>query len=156
MNDLVKNVNGQLLTTSKIIADVFSKEHRKLMRDIKNLCCSDEFRAANFGRSSYKSLQNKELDCLNITRDGMCFLVMGFTGRKAAEWKEKYINAFNEMENGLLNIDSRMSALSIEGKDIKQIGREWSELGREVNKRKKIHTSKVCSLINDVQCKLDL
>ena len=33
-----------------------------------------------------------------MTRDGFSFLVMGFTGAKAAHWKEKYIEAFNAME----------------------------------------------------------
>ena len=34
-----------------------------------------------------------------MSRDGFTFLVMGFTGKKAMEWKWKYINAFNQMEN---------------------------------------------------------
>ena len=34
-----------------------------------------------------------------INRDGFVFLVMGFTGKKANEWKWKYIEAFNQMES---------------------------------------------------------
>ena len=37
----------------------------------------------------------------NITRDGFTFLAMGYTGKKAAEFKEKYIAAFNAMEQQL-------------------------------------------------------
>lgn len=37
-----------------------------------------------------------------ITRSGFSFLVMGFTGKNAAGWKEKYINAFDMMEKALL------------------------------------------------------
>jgi len=96
MNSLVKVNDGELMTTSKIIADVFGKSHRKVTRDINELDCSEEFRAANFGQSSYTSPQNKVLKCFNVTRDGMVFLCMGFTGKKAAQWKEKYISAFNE------------------------------------------------------------
>ena len=33
-----------------------------------------------------------------MTRDGFTLLAMGFTGKKAFEWKLKYIAAFNEME----------------------------------------------------------
>nr|WP_283248226.1 Rha family transcriptional regulator [Marinomonas sp. A3A] len=36
-----------------------------------------------------------------ITRDGFVFLAMGFTGTKAAQFKEAYINAFNQMEKQL-------------------------------------------------------
>ena len=34
-----------------------------------------------------------------MNRDGFSLLVMGFTGKKALDWKLKYINAFNQMEN---------------------------------------------------------
>lgn len=33
-----------------------------------------------------------------MTRDGFVFLVMGFTGKMAAKFKEAYIKAFNAME----------------------------------------------------------
>lgn len=36
-----------------------------------------------------------------MTKDGFMFLVMGFTGTRAAEIKERYINAFNEMAEKL-------------------------------------------------------
>ncbi|MDJ5687390.1 MULTISPECIES: Rha family transcriptional regulator, partial [unclassified Salmonella] len=35
------------------------------------------------------------------TRDGFAFLAMGFTGKRAAQFKEAYINAFNQMEKQL-------------------------------------------------------
>jgi RecG-like helicase len=41
--------------------------------------------------------------CFTITRDGFTFLAMGFTGKKAAQFKEAYINAFNQMEQALVN-----------------------------------------------------
>lgn len=62
MTDLVfKGQNDQVLTNSLLVAEKFGKEHSKVMRDIENLSCSNEFRDANFGVSSYISLQNKEL-----------------------------------------------------------------------------------------------
>ena len=36
-----------------------------------------------------------------MTRDGFTLLAMGFTGKKALEWKIRYIQAFNEMERKL-------------------------------------------------------
>ena len=33
-----------------------------------------------------------------MTKDGFTFLVMGYRGKKAAEFKEAYISAFNKME----------------------------------------------------------
>lgn len=105
MTDLVfKGQNDQVLTNSLLVAEKFGKEHSKVMRDIENLSCSNEFRAANFGVSSYISLQNKELPMYVITKDGFSFLVMGDTGKKAGLFKEEYIKAFNTMERSLKEI----------------------------------------------------
>lgn len=99
MNDLVTlGKDGRITVSSKDIAEKFNKNHRDVLRAISNIECSDEFGERNFARSSYTSLQNKKLDCVNMTRDGFAFLAMGFTGKQAAKWKEAYINAFNEME----------------------------------------------------------
>ncbi|WAX06666.1 hypothetical protein BF344P1_00036 [Bacteroides phage BF344P1] len=99
MKELVfKGESNQVLTNSLLVAEKFGKEHNKVIRDIQNLSCSDEFRAANFGVSSYISLQNKELPMYVMTKDGFSFLVMGYTGVKAGMFKEEYIKAFNKME----------------------------------------------------------
>lgn len=155
MNNLVKNNSGELMTTSKIVSDVFGKAHRDVIRSINQLDCSDEFRARNFAQSSYTSPQSKVLKCFDITRDGFSFLCMGFTGKKAAEWKEKYINAFNEMEKGLLNVDAEMTRLVEEGKKLNQLGSEWSRFGHQINKQKKLHDKSVLELVDKVQMKLD-
>ena len=102
MTDLVfRGQNDQVKTNSVLVAKVFNKEHGKVMRDIANLKCSNDFRAANFGLSSYVNEQNKEFPMYEMTKDGFTFLVMGYTGQKAAEFKEAYINAFNKMETEL-------------------------------------------------------
>ena len=99
MKELVfKGNENQVLTNSLLVAEKFEKEHSKVIRDIQNLSCSDEFRAANFGLSSYISQQNKELPMYVMTKDGFSFLVMGYTGSKAGMFKEEYIKAFNKME----------------------------------------------------------
>ena len=36
-----------------------------------------------------------------MNRDGFSLLAMGFAGKKALQWKLKYIEAFNEMEETL-------------------------------------------------------
>lgn len=38
-----------------------------------------------------------------MTKDGFVFLVMGFTGKKAAQFKEAYISEFNRIEAQLHN-----------------------------------------------------
>lgn len=107
MNDLVfQNSNGNDVTTSLIVAEVFGKEHSKVMRDIENLSCSESFRVANFGYTPYTHPQNGQVyHYYEMTKDGFSFLVMGYTGTKAGEFKERFINEFNKREAMLKNDD---------------------------------------------------
>ena len=44
MKELVfKGESNQVLTNSLLVAEKFGKEHNKVIRDIQNLSCSDEF-----------------------------------------------------------------------------------------------------------------
>lgn len=152
----IKESKGKQTTNSKNVADVFGKEHRNVLRDIKNLDCSDEFRALNFELSTYTSEQNKKIECLDMTKDGFTFLCMGYRGKKAAKFKEAYIAEFNRMADELNSISTRISKLTTEGREIKELGREWSKLGHEVNKYKKRHQEATEALVNEVQIKLDI
>lgn len=108
MNNLINilNKDGQLVVTSRQIAEDFDKDHPKVTRDIENLI---EGIAKNGGtynhlfiESSYQNEQNKQwYKEYLLTRDGFSLLVMGFTGSKALEWKLKYIEAFNKMEQAM-------------------------------------------------------
>jgi Rha family phage regulatory protein len=153
--NLVNIEKGQLKTTSKIIADVFGKTHRDVLRAIRLMDCNQEFRLRNFVPTTYTSPQNKKISCVDITRDGFMFLGMGFTGKKAAIWKINYLNAFNEMESGLLSFDKRMTEISLERDELKQVGIKWSALGREIKSRKDIHIARSNQLLDDVQLKLE-
>ena len=154
MNQLVKNSNGELLTTSKIIADSFNKTHRDVIRALNNLDCSDEFRSANFAQSSYMSPQNKKISCFDITRDGFAFLCMGFTGKKAGEWKEKYIQAFNKMESHINNSSSVMAEINNVIKILEEDKAIASNCARGLSrwrKIKKAHETNVKKLIERSQ-----
>lgn len=101
MQQLVSLENGKASVDSKVIADAFGKIHRNVLRDIERLECSDEFRVLNFEQSSYTSEQGKILPCVRMTREGFCFLAMGFTGKQAGRWKEAFLAAFKQMEEAL-------------------------------------------------------
>ena len=103
--------DGQVVTTSLRVAEIFSKEHNHVLRAIRELDCSDDFRASNFGQSfRIRQLPNgmgeRQDPYYLITRDGFVFLVMGFTGKTAAKFKEAYIRAFNVMEERLRRMQS--------------------------------------------------
>lgn len=94
-------IEGNVTTTSNQIAAHFNKRHDTVLRAIRKLECSAEYRLRNFAESSYRNEQGKEQPCYRLTRDGFVFLAMGFTGKDAAQWKEAYITAFNKMEQEL-------------------------------------------------------
>ena len=65
---------------------------RKLLDELPS-----EWGVSNFRQSSYFNVQGKEQPCYEMTKDGFTLLAMGFTGKKAIEFKLNYINAFNTM-----------------------------------------------------------
>lgn len=94
-------VDGQPTTTSRDIAETFGKRHDDVLKRIRSLECSPEFTARNFAASEYTDPTGRTLTEYRITRDGFAFLCMGFTGAKAAQWKERYIATFNRMAERL-------------------------------------------------------
>jgi Rha family phage regulatory protein len=108
--NLVEVVNNQPITISLKVAEVFNKRHDNILKTIKTLECSDNFRLLNF-KGSFYEVENPNCKgsflkhpSYTITRDGFTFLAMGFTGKKAAQFKEAYIKAFNTMEQTLKSI----------------------------------------------------
>lgn len=103
MAELVfQNSKGNDVTTSLIVAQVFGKRNSDVLRDIRNLNCSDDFRERNFALMVImKELPQggaQKTEYYEMTKDGFSFLVMGYTGSKAGEFKERFINEFNRRE----------------------------------------------------------
>lgn len=107
MNELVHLENDEAVCSSLEVAEKFGKRHDKLISEIERMYsdligkgCVQNGGDPMFVKSSYIHPQNKqEYPMYLMNRDGFSLLVMGFTGKKALDWKLKYINAFNQMEN---------------------------------------------------------
>ncbi|EHK3917141.1 Rha family transcriptional regulator [Salmonella enterica subsp. enterica serovar Poona] len=93
--------DGKAVTTSVAIAEFFSKRHDNVIQKIKTLECSQNFNALNFKDVTYTDAKGEKRPMYQITKNGFVFLVMGFTGKKAAAFKEAYIAEFDRMENEL-------------------------------------------------------
>jgi len=93
--------NQQAKTTSIKVAEAFGKKHYHVTQKIESLDCSSEFNATNFRAIEYQDAKGRMQSCWEMTKDGFFFLVMGFNGKKAAQIKEAYIQAFNKMEQQL-------------------------------------------------------
>lgn len=102
MRDLINITDneGQHVVSSRDVAEHFKKRHADVVRAIDDkISLNAKLRSANlFIESNYKDSSGKLNKEYLLTRDGFSFIVMGFTGEKADEWKLKYIEAFNKLE----------------------------------------------------------
>ena len=98
--DVITIIDNEPRTTSLKVAEVFGKLHKNILQRIESLDCSPEFTSANFSahvENQQVGTTRRDMKYYEMTKDGFMFLVMGFTGAKAAAIKEAYINAFNWM-----------------------------------------------------------
>lgn len=104
---------GKVVVSSRDVAEKFGKEHGKVLRSVRDLDCSTSFNEANFGFVEYVDSKGEKRPEVLMTRDGFTFLAMGFTGAKAAQFKEAYISEFNRMEAELKNQDRGESLMKV-------------------------------------------
>lgn len=101
MNNLVIMHDKQAVTTSLVLAEVFEKQHKNVIQAIEAKIEPAE-NQARYKRMFYEGIyidkKGEQRKMYYLNRDGFTFIAMGFTGRKADEFKLKYIDAFNKME----------------------------------------------------------
>lgn len=98
--ELVIMHDRQAVTTSLQVAENFEKEHKNVLQSIKNLVAENSATKDMFVEGTYVN-RGKEYPMAYMNRDGFSLLAMGFTGKKALQFKLKYIDAFNQMEKQL-------------------------------------------------------
>ena len=122
----IKYENNQMLVSSLEVARNFGKVHKNVLQTIGNLVAENSATKSMIYETSYEN-RGRQYPMYYMNRDGFSLLVMGFTGKEALEWKMKYIQAFNEMEQKLNNpeflvqrtmeyLKSRCDALLLENK----------------------------------------
>jgi Rha family phage regulatory protein len=89
--------DGENLVNSRQVAYRFEKEHKNVLQNISEILAAEISATRFFHESTFKN-RGKQYPIYNMNRDGFSLLAMGFTGKKALDWKLKFIKAFNEME----------------------------------------------------------
>lgn len=98
------NQDGRILASSLDVAEKFGKSHNHVIRDIEDIISKSDcpnLDSEMFVESTYQNSRGKTYKCYLMNRDGFSLLAMGFTGKEALQWKLKYIEAFNKMEETL-------------------------------------------------------
>ena len=105
IEDDLKNENGQIVVSSRMVAERFGKQHKHVLDSIEELIKGVAEKSADlFIYTQYQHPQNKQwYPEYLMTRDGFTLLAMGFTGKEALKFQLAYIEAFNKMEEALKN-----------------------------------------------------
>ena len=105
MNELIEIRNEKAFADSLQIAKHFGKQHKSVIKSIEK-AITDTNSRLKIVPSKYINERGKEYKMYLLDRDAFSFIVMGFTGSDATEWKLKYIEAFNKMESIIVERNS--------------------------------------------------
>ena len=131
MNTLIHQVvyksdKGTPVTDSLKVAEAFGKEHKNIIRAIRNILGDSQGTAQNcadlretnrlkiepvkneeasqkkwFYETTYYDAKGEERPIFIMNRDGFSLLAMGLTGAQAMQFKVKFIEQFNRMEQAI-------------------------------------------------------
>ena len=136
MENLVEIKKNQVITSSRQVAECFGKEHKNVLRDIKEILAAQNSATRFFYETTFEN-RGKQYPMYLMNRDGFSLLVMGFTGREALQWKIKYIEAFNDMEKYLKqlqvsNVDKKILDCKYDEVQMEK-SKLWLELADKVD-----------------------
>lgn len=98
---LVTVQNGQPMTNSRDVADLFGKQHGHILRSIdalqRELVGSPKMDGLFHEHAEHHDKARKIVRGYSMTKDGFVLLAMGFTGKEALRFKLAYITRFNEL-----------------------------------------------------------
>lgn len=107
LNLNVVNIDGKNVVDSLEVSQLIGKQHKNLMRDIKNYIeaiseSSDLSYHDFFIEGTYINNQNKELPCYLLTKQGCEMVANKLTGQKGILFTATYVDKFNKLENSYL------------------------------------------------------
>ncbi len=95
---LIRMIDGAAMVDSRDVAERFEKQHKDVLRAIRKLEVPAEFNQRNFAPVEYLDPKGEKRPHILMTRDGFSLIAMGFTGAAATQWKVRFIEAFNKLE----------------------------------------------------------
>lgn len=164
MNDLVEIMDGRPMVSSRVVAEKFGKSHADVLRAIDGVILKMETDSAImlsdfFVTSTYQTGRGKTYRNIMLAKDGFALAAMGFTGKKALNWKLKYIYAFNKMESYVSNeqydINHKINIVSKHIDGIKDAGSAWGKNGAAIRRKKKLAISELKELLSHAQLQLN-
>lgn len=108
-----KTEKGTPVTDSLKVAQVFGRQHKNVIRSIRDIMMSANLLAnrQTFCESTYMDLQGKKQPIFLMTKEGFCALVMRWNGEKANQFKMAFIEMFSKMESAFQRIQPQYPAI---------------------------------------------
>lgn len=104
-NLIIRNFKGINVTNSREVAEMIEKEHKNLIRDIRNyaeVLQGSKLSSENFFiESEYINSRNQKQPCYLLTKQGCEMVANKMTGEKGILFTATYVEAFNKMEQNL-------------------------------------------------------
>ncbi|MDM5189386.1 Rha family transcriptional regulator [Bacillus sp. DX4.1] len=104
-NKLVFDNNGEVVTDSLTVAEMFGKEHKNVIRDIEvqleKLAEANEIKwgMLNFGQTQYQHPQNKQwYKKYLLTEDAFVIVAMSYVTLEAMKMKVEFLREFKRMK----------------------------------------------------------
>lgn len=94
MKHLIKIVKGEPVVSTEVVAVEFGRDHFRVMGSIESLVESGHLGASDFRASSYRSKQNKDLPCYELTERGFLIAMPFIGGDKARDGQVRLVDSF--------------------------------------------------------------
>ncbi|HDR6243797.1 TPA: ORF6C domain-containing protein [Bacillus cereus] len=99
-NELVFEENGEVVTDSLTIAEIFNKDHNNVLKDIRTQIdyAGEEFSRVNFYQSNYTNERGRKYPKYNLTEEAFTLVVFGYNTKEAVQTKIRFIQEFKRMK----------------------------------------------------------
>ncbi|MGN1358702.1 MAG: Rha family transcriptional regulator [Bacilli bacterium] len=104
---VIQHCNGINVVDSREVAEMINVRHADLLKNIRNYC--DVLAEGNFSlgdffiESTYLDANKQERPCYLLTKQGCEMVANKLTGEKGVLFTAQYVQAFNEMEQHIVN-----------------------------------------------------
>ncbi|MCP9280664.1 ORF6C domain-containing protein [Bacillus wiedmannii] len=104
-NNLVFEKNGEIVTDSLMISEMFNKDHNNVLKDIRTQInyAGEEFSQVNFHQSNYINDRGRTYPKYNLTEEAFTLVVMSYNTKEAVQMKIKFIEEFKRMKQHIQN-----------------------------------------------------
>ena len=83
-------------------AQILMTNHKTILRRIRNLHCSDEFRKENFLETTDKDTRNRKRPLFLLTKLGLNLLLLNSGFRKSSQFRMALIERFNKINEDVI------------------------------------------------------